>query len=208
MSDQTLPEFAAFAAGKLRENFGADALAVMSVLNLAEEAGEFTGAYRRWAGLARRAGSREDMEAELADVVLAAYVAAEALEFDLEAAWRAKAEVVTTRGWKEARSSDEMGVARLRSPAETLGRIVTRMSRSMEAARIEMLQNGPAAAREARAAVPDHEHAHSLQPPEGSYLAPGPCRTCGKSYDRTEAERGLAAARARLDAVLAAEATP
>jgi hypothetical protein len=36
-------------------------------------------------------------------------------------------------------------VARLRSGGETLGRIVVRMSRSMQAARIDMLQNGPKA---------------------------------------------------------------
>lgn len=47
-------------------------------------------------------------------------------------------------------------VARLRSGAETLGRVVVHMSRSMEAARIDMLQNGPKAGMQwILAAVPD-----------------------------------------------------
>jgi hypothetical protein len=37
---------------------------------VAEEAGEFIGAYRRWRGFARRAGSHEDVEAEMADVIV------------------------------------------------------------------------------------------------------------------------------------------
>lgn len=37
---------------------------------VAEEAGEFVGAYRRWRGFARRAGSPEDVENELADVIV------------------------------------------------------------------------------------------------------------------------------------------
>lgn len=53
----------------------ADALR-RQVLGLAEEAGEFVGAYRRWSGLARRAGTAADMQAELADVVITTYVTA------------------------------------------------------------------------------------------------------------------------------------
>lgn len=45
-------------------------------LALVEEAGEFTGAYRRWAGMARRTGSAADLWAECADVVITAYVLA------------------------------------------------------------------------------------------------------------------------------------
>lgn len=46
------------------------------VFNLAEEAGEFVGAYRRWIGIARRPGTIEDVAAELADVVITTYVTA------------------------------------------------------------------------------------------------------------------------------------
>jgi len=42
----------------------------------------------------------------------------------------------------------EISVERLRSGARTLGITLTHMARSMEAARIEMLQSGPAAAME------------------------------------------------------------
>ena len=71
------------------------------MLALAEEAGEFTAAYRRWAGLARRTGTWHDVEAELADVVITAYVTAHVLGIDLDAASRAKTDVVFTRGWRE-----------------------------------------------------------------------------------------------------------
>ena len=37
-------------------------------------------------------------------------------------------------------------LSRVRSGAQTLGKVVTRMAQSMEAARIEMIQNGPEAA--------------------------------------------------------------
>ena len=37
-------------------------------------------------------------------------------------------------------------LSRVQSGAQTLGKIVTRMAQSMEAARIEMIQNGPEAA--------------------------------------------------------------
>ena len=63
-------------ADRLREHFDPATLPVQQVLALAEEAGEFTAAYRRWAGLARRSGPWHDVEAELADVVITAYVTA------------------------------------------------------------------------------------------------------------------------------------
>jgi NTP pyrophosphatase (non-canonical NTP hydrolase) len=85
----------------LRQNFPAGTLRYQQVLCLAEETGEFVGAYRRWAGLARRAGTWEDVTAELADVVISAYAAANVLGIDLDAAWRAKARVILTRGWRE-----------------------------------------------------------------------------------------------------------
>jgi NTP pyrophosphatase (non-canonical NTP hydrolase) len=89
---------------KLRENgFGVEAGATRQVLCLAEETGELVGAYRRWSGQARRSGSFEDVETELADVVITAYVLAEELGMDLDAAIRRKLDVVFTRGWREGR---------------------------------------------------------------------------------------------------------
>jgi NTP pyrophosphatase (non-canonical NTP hydrolase) len=96
-----LPAAAAQLADRLREHFDPATLPVQQVLALAEEAGEFTAAYRRWAGLARRTGPWDDVRAELADVVITAYITADVLGIDLDAAWRAKAEVVFTRGWRE-----------------------------------------------------------------------------------------------------------
>jgi hypothetical protein len=86
----------------LRANgFDADGAVNRQVLNLAEEVGEFVGAYRRWAGQARRSGPLEDVHAELADVVITAYVTAEELGFDIDAAIAAKLDVVFSRGWRE-----------------------------------------------------------------------------------------------------------
>jgi NTP pyrophosphatase (non-canonical NTP hydrolase) len=96
-----LPAVAARLAAQLREHFNPATLPTQQVLALAEEAGEFTAAYRRWAGLARRSGPWHDVEAELADVVITAYVTAAVLGIDLDAAARAKAEVVFTRGWRQ-----------------------------------------------------------------------------------------------------------
>lgn len=76
------------------------AMEIAQVLCVGEEAGEFTGAYRRWKGLARRDGDFEDVKSELADVVISAYTAARALGFSLDDAIDAKAEKVLTRGWK------------------------------------------------------------------------------------------------------------
>jgi NTP pyrophosphatase (non-canonical NTP hydrolase) len=74
-----LQTLAAEAVAKIRANFPDNDLAQQQVFCLAEEAGEFVGAYRRWAGMARRAGRWEDVEAELADVALTASVTAEVL---------------------------------------------------------------------------------------------------------------------------------
>lgn len=71
------------------------------VLNLAEEVGEFVGAYRRWSGQARRSGTAEEMYAELADVVITAFVTAEEFGVDLEAEIGKKLMKVFSRGWRE-----------------------------------------------------------------------------------------------------------
>lgn len=99
----SLAGLAATVTGHLCEHFGLATLPVQQVLALAEEAGEFTAAYRRWAGMARRPGGWDDVCTELADVVITAYVTACVLGIDLDAAWRAKAkaEVVLARDWRE-----------------------------------------------------------------------------------------------------------
>lgn len=106
-----LPDFAKIALKHLREHFPADGEQARNVLCLAEETGEFVGAYRRWSGMARRSGSFEDVAAELADVAITAYVVAESLGIDLDAAWRRKAEEIVTRGWREP-AADTRGETR------------------------------------------------------------------------------------------------
>ena len=86
----------------LRANgFPAETAPNRQVLALAEECGEFVGAYRRWSGQARRSGTAEEMRAELAEVVITAFVAAEELGIDLDKVITEKADVVLTRGWRE-----------------------------------------------------------------------------------------------------------
>jgi hypothetical protein len=77
-----LPSMAGAIVTQLRNN-GFDPLGVLCV---AEEAGEVVGAYRRYAGLARRPGTLAELGAELADVVITSYVSAHAMLFDLDAA--------------------------------------------------------------------------------------------------------------------------
>jgi NTP pyrophosphatase (non-canonical NTP hydrolase) len=96
-----LQDLAVEITSKLRENFPDSDHALRQVLCLAEEAGEFVGAYRRWAGMARRTGPFEDVEAELADVVIVAYVTAQVLGIDLDAAVGEKAGQIMTRGWRD-----------------------------------------------------------------------------------------------------------
>lgn len=72
------------------------------VLMLVEEAGEFAAAYRRWTGMARRSGTFDDVSAELADVVIGAWVVADFLNVDLNTAIRDKLQVIFSRGWRES----------------------------------------------------------------------------------------------------------
>ncbi|MEV4253198.1 hypothetical protein AB0J52_08490 [Spirillospora sp. NPDC049652] len=64
---------------RLREHFPLEGERVRQALALAEEAGEFLAAYRRWTGRARRTGTLEEVAAELADVLITTYVTARIL---------------------------------------------------------------------------------------------------------------------------------
>lgn len=72
-----------------------------AVLTVAEEAGELVGAYRRAAGMARRSGSWSDVSEEMADVVIAAFTAADILNIDLKDAIKNKLDKIFTRGWND-----------------------------------------------------------------------------------------------------------
>jgi NTP pyrophosphatase (non-canonical NTP hydrolase) len=80
--------------------FGPD-FRIPQVIALAEETGEFVKAARRYLGLARRSGTFRDVEDELADVIITAWVTASAFDVDLEAAVADKLHEVMTRGWRE-----------------------------------------------------------------------------------------------------------
>ncbi|APA96608.1 MazG nucleotide pyrophosphohydrolase domain-containing protein [Nocardia seriolae] len=87
---------------RLREaGFPDEGAANRSVLAVAEETGEFVGAYRRWSGQARRTGTFEEMRAELADVVIVAWLAAAELGIDLDAAVVDKVAAMVERGWRD-----------------------------------------------------------------------------------------------------------
>lgn len=68
---------------------------------VAEEAGELLGAYRRWAGKARRTGSFSDVEDEIADVLIVTAVFAAQLGVDIDKAVENKLQIIYSRGWKE-----------------------------------------------------------------------------------------------------------
>jgi len=88
--------------GYLRDNGFDEGTGVLrQVLNLAEEAGEAVGAYRRAAGHARRIGTWQDFQQEVGDVVVTAYVLAAEAGFDLDAAIADKLQVIYSRGWRE-----------------------------------------------------------------------------------------------------------
>jgi len=89
------------------EHFDPTTAAVRQVLAVTEAAGKFVGAYRRATSLARRPGAHAELRADLADVVIAAYVAAVTLDIDLD---QAIAEQLTTQiptpGWHQPIGGD------------------------------------------------------------------------------------------------------
>ena len=72
----------------------------MQALCVAEEAGELVGAYRRWAGKARRTGTLADLEDEVADVLIVTAVFAERAGINLNDAITRKLARIYRRGWR------------------------------------------------------------------------------------------------------------
>lgn len=62
---------------------------------------QMLGAYRRWQGMARRRGTREEVAEMLAALECSVHESAKFYGIDLTAAVRAKLEVIFTRGWRE-----------------------------------------------------------------------------------------------------------
>lgn len=73
----------------------------VQALCIAEEAGELIGAYRRYAGKARRAGTLEDLEHEVADVLIVTAVFVERAGIDIDQAVADKLAIIYRRGWQE-----------------------------------------------------------------------------------------------------------
>lgn len=68
-------------------------------MNVAEEAGEFIGAYRRYRGGARRAADIEEVAFELADVVISSMIMFQRLGLDPEVVISHKLRKIVTRGY-------------------------------------------------------------------------------------------------------------
>jgi NTP pyrophosphatase (non-canonical NTP hydrolase) len=79
----------------------------VQALCVAEEAGELVGAYRRWAGKARRPGTRRDLEDEIADVLIVTATFAERAGIDLNEAIARKLTTIYSRGWREEPTQTE-----------------------------------------------------------------------------------------------------
>jgi NTP pyrophosphatase (non-canonical NTP hydrolase) len=73
----------------------------LQALCVAEEAGEMVGAYRRWAGKARRLGTFDELRDEVADVLIVTAVFAHLAGIDIDQAIADKAVKIYSRGWKE-----------------------------------------------------------------------------------------------------------
>jgi NTP pyrophosphatase (non-canonical NTP hydrolase) len=71
----------------------------LQAICVAEEAGELLGAYRRWAGKARRKGTLDDVRQEIADLLICTSVFAVRLGIDIDAAIEGKLEIIYSRGW-------------------------------------------------------------------------------------------------------------
>lgn len=100
----TLPKHAR-AITRALEAEGFAPMATMQVIALAEEVGEFVGAARRHLGMARRSGSRKEVEEELADVVITAFVTADVFGFELRHIIQDKLDIIFARGWRERTES-------------------------------------------------------------------------------------------------------
>lgn len=98
-----LPLLAHDIVRELEKHWDRSDLPMMQVWALAEESGEFVGAARRFFGYARRTGPFADVESELADVVVTAFVTAHVLGINLADVIDRKSKVMFSRPWKDPR---------------------------------------------------------------------------------------------------------
>jgi NTP pyrophosphatase (non-canonical NTP hydrolase) len=161
----------------------------VQALCVAEEAGELVGAYRRWAGKARRTGTRRELEDEVADVLIVTAVFAERAGIDLDAAIAAKLTVIYSRGWREEDDTAAGTGQPVSYPAHLRGIAADLSSTAGEIASGIRLTG--------RACPASVEHARDLlailtQIPDD---APRPgewdCKRCGEAWFGTPPEDGL-----------------
>lgn len=97
-----LPFIAELISDELRKaGFEDETKRSRNVLKLAEEVGEFVGAFVRIAGQSRRLGTHEELASEWADVVITAFIAAWALDINPTEAIGLKLRVMFSRGWRD-----------------------------------------------------------------------------------------------------------
>lgn len=70
------------------------------IFAIAEECGEVVKAYRRWTGQSRLSGTREEVEVEIADVIITAYATAYVFNVDINTVIARKLHEIFHRGWK------------------------------------------------------------------------------------------------------------
>lgn len=68
-------------------------------MKVAEEAGEFIGAYNRYKGFCRRKAELKEVQKELADVIIASFIMFAVLDADAQMYVKAKLFDVITRGY-------------------------------------------------------------------------------------------------------------
>ncbi len=124
-------EIAVRIVGMLEDAFpdwGVGRFRTEALMKLGEEAGEAQGAGLRYLGMTRRAGTREELAEELADVVITAYRAAHVFGIDLDAAIESKAEKVFARGvapqGRHADASARLAEAALRGLGEQITQVM------------------------------------------------------------------------------------
>lgn len=96
-----LPIVAQEIVRKMREAGWRGDIRPQQTLALVEEAGEFAAAARRYMGMARRTGGKQDVQAELADVVITAFVAGCVFDIDLPRAVEEKLKVIFGRPFRD-----------------------------------------------------------------------------------------------------------
>ncbi len=101
MNFDQIMDVARYLNRRIEDEFPARESRVRQIIAIAEECGEFVGAARRYLGMARRSGPFEDVESELADVVIVAMCTADVFGVDIEKAVMTKLDKILNRPIKD-----------------------------------------------------------------------------------------------------------